>query len=170
MSRKVLGIDIRKDSVSAVLVTTSLRENRIDAHAHIPLTEGTEEDSDFKTALNALFNEIDPGGCDCVVSISADHFSFRILQVPFKDSKKIQMVLPFELEPAVPYPIDDLVIDYIDLQSACMGDHSEIIAVAVPGMDSTDTLVGITSAHWQCSMRRLEMQNARNVLITWYQN
>ena len=33
MSRKVLGIDIRRESVSAVLVKTGLRENLIDAHA-----------------------------------------------------------------------------------------------------------------------------------------
>jgi Tfp pilus assembly PilM family ATPase/Tfp pilus assembly protein PilN len=132
MSRKVLGIDIRKESVSAVLVTTSLRENRIDAHAHIPLPDAAEDDNRFKTALSALCNEIDPGGCDCVVSISADHFSYRILRIPFRDSKKIRMVLPFELEPTVPYPIDDLVVDFIDLQSAGPGDHSEIIAVAVP--------------------------------------
>ena len=131
MSRKVLGIDIRKESISAVLVRTSLRENRIDAHVHIPLPEAAEDDNNFKTALNILCNEIDPGGCDCVVSISADHFSYRILQVPFKDSKKIRMVLPFELEPTVPYPIDDLVVDFIDLQSAGQSDHSDIIAVAV---------------------------------------
>jgi general secretion pathway protein L len=132
MSKKVLGIDIRKESVSAVLVKTSLRENRIDAHAHIPLPETAEDDNIFRTALNDLCREIDPGGCDCVVSISADHFSYRILQVPFKDAKKIRMVLPFELEPTVPYPIDDLVIDFIELQSAGQSDHSEIIAVAVP--------------------------------------
>jgi len=132
MSRKVLGIDIRKESVSAVLVKTSLRENRIDAHAHIPLPEAAEDENNFKTALNMLCNEIDPSGCDCVVSISADHFSYRILQVPFKDAKKIRMVLPFELEPTVPYPIDNLVIDFIDLETAGQSDHSEVIAVAVP--------------------------------------
>ena len=132
MSRNVLGIDIRKESISAVLVRTSLRENRIDAHAHVPLPEAAEDDNNFKTALNILCNEIDPGGCDCVVSISADHFSYRILQVPFKDSKKIRMVLPFELEPTVPYPIDDLVVDFIDLQAAGQSDKSDIIAVAVP--------------------------------------
>ncbi len=132
MSRKVLGIDIRKESVSAVLVKTSLRENRINAHTHIPLPEAAEDDNNFKTALNMLCNEIDPSGCDCVVSISADHFSYRILQIPFKDSKKIRMVLPFELEPTVPYPIDNLVIDFIDLESAAQSDHSEVIAVAVP--------------------------------------
>jgi len=132
VSRKVLGIDIRKDAVSAVVVKTSLRENRIDAHAYIPLTDAAEDENNFRTALHALWNEIDPAGCDCVVSISADHFSYRILQVPFKDSKKIRMVLPFELEPTVPYPVDDLVIDYVDLQSAGQSDQSEIIAVAVP--------------------------------------
>ncbi|NNL76388.1 MAG: pilus assembly protein PilM [Desulfobacterales bacterium] len=135
MSRKVLGIDIRKESVSAVLVKTSLRENRIDAHAHIPLPEAAEDDNNFKTALNMLCNEIDPSGCDCVVSISADHFSYRILQVPFKDSKKIRMVLPFELEPMVPYPIDDLIIDFIDLESGGQSDHSEVLAVAVPSTE-----------------------------------
>ena len=133
MSRKVLGIDIRKESVSAVLVKTSLRENRIDAHAHIPFADAAEDNNYFKAALNAFCDEIDPGGCDCVVSISADHFSYRISQVPFKDSKKIRMVLPFELEPTVPFPVDDLVIDFIDLQSASsQSEHSEIIAVAVP--------------------------------------
>jgi type II secretory pathway component PulL len=132
MSRKVLGIDIRRESVSAVLVKTGLRENLIDAHAHIPLPEAAEGENSFEAALNMLRDEIDPSGCECVVSISADHFSYRILQVPFKDAKKIRMVLPFELEPTVPFPIDDLEIDYLDLESAGPDDHSEIIAVAVP--------------------------------------
>jgi type II secretory pathway component PulL len=132
MSRKVLGIDIRKESVSAVLVKTSLRESRIDAHAHVPISDSAENENPFKTALEALCSKIDTDGCDCVVSISADHFSYRILQIPFKDSKKIKMVLPFELEPTVPYPVDDLIIDFIVLESAGHNDHTDVIAVAVP--------------------------------------
>ena len=123
MSRKVLGIDIRKESVSAVLVKTSLRESRIDAHAHVPISDSTENENPFKTALETLCSEIDTDGCDCAVSISADHFSYRILQIPFKGSKKIQMVLPFELEPTVPFPVDDLIIDFIDLESAGLDDR-----------------------------------------------
>ena len=132
MSRKVLGIDIRKESVSAVLVKTSLRESRIDAHAHVPISDSAEDENPFKTALETLCSEIDTDGCDCVVSISADHFSYRILQIPFKDAKKIKMVLPFELEPTVPYPVDDLIIDFIDLESVGHNDHTDVIAVAVP--------------------------------------
>ena len=140
MSRKVLGIDIRKESVSAVLVKTSLRESRIDAHAHVPITDPAEDEHSFKTALETLRSVIDTDGCDCVVSISADHFSYRILQIPFKDAKKIKMVLPFELEPTVPYPVDDLVIDFIDLETAGHNDHTDIIAVAVPNSELTPYL------------------------------
>lgn len=131
MSRKVLGIDIRKLSVSAVLVKTSLRENRIDGYAYIPIHESEENENGIKTALEALTREIDIGGCDCVVSISADHFSYRSLKVPFKDSKKIRMVLPFELEPTVPYPVDNLALDFIRLETTAQSDNTDVIAVAV---------------------------------------
>jgi type II secretory pathway component PulL len=140
MSRKVLGIDIRKESVSAVLVKTSLRESRIDAHAHVSISDSAEDENPFKTALETLCNEIDTDGCDCVVSISADHFSYRILQIPFKGSKKIQMVLPFELEPTVPYPVDNLIIEFIDLESAGHDDHTDVIAVAVTKSELTPYL------------------------------
>ena len=79
MSRKVLGIDIQKDSVSAVLLKTGLRESRVDAHAYVPVSDSSEDHNNIKTALEALSNEIDLVGCDCVVSISADHFSYRNL-------------------------------------------------------------------------------------------
>ena len=128
MSRKVLGIDIRNTSVAAVLVESGLRENRISAHAHRPVS-GAE---DFQGALQRLAEEIDPAGCDCVVAISADHFSYRNLRIPFKNARKIQMVLPFELESILPYPADELVIDFIQLGAAGRGDQSDIFAVALP--------------------------------------
>ena len=140
MSRKVLGIDIRKESVSAVLVRTGLRESRIDAHAHVPISDSGDNENPFKIALEGICTKIDTEGCDCVISISADHFSYRILQIPFKDSKKIKMVLPFELEPTVPYPVDDLFIDFIDLQSTDHNDQTEVIAVAVPKSELTPYL------------------------------
>jgi len=137
MSRNVLGIDIRNESVSAVLVKTSLRESRIDTHAYIPISDSGDGPDHLKTALEALTGQIDPAGCDCVVSISANHFSYRILKVPFKEAKKIRMVLPFELEPTVPFPVDDLIIEFIDLESDHQKDQTDLIAVAVPKSELT---------------------------------
>ncbi len=146
MSRKVLGLDIRNESLTAVVVKTSLRENRIDAHAHIPIPDNDEDHDRFKRAIEILCREIDIDGCDWVVSISADHFSYRLLKIPFRDVKKIQMVLPFELEPTVPFPVDDLNVDFIALKSDGHGDHTDVIAVAVPKSELTpyvDTLAAI---------------------------
>ena len=132
MSRKVLGIDIRNTSVAAVLVESGLREKRITAHAHRPISGAEDFQGGLQAALQSLAEEIDPAGCDCMVAISADHFSYRNLRIPFKNARKIQLVLPFELEPILPYPADELVIDFIQLSAAGQGDQSDIFAVALP--------------------------------------
>lgn len=133
MSRKVLGIDIRKHAVVAVLVNSGLRESRIDTHTVIPISPSNEDENEtgLTAALKRLTETVDIGDCDCVVSIPADHFSFRNLQVPFSSLKKIKMVLPYELEPNLPYHIDDLVFDFQTIDTAEAGENSELIAATV---------------------------------------
>ena len=147
MSRRVLGIDIRNESVSAVLVETSLRENRITAHAHFPISNADDAQTGIQAALQSLADEIDPMGCDCTVAISADHFSYRNLRIPFKNAKKIQMVLPFELEPILPYPADELVIDFILLGTTGQGDQSEVFAVALSNQRLRPFVEALSAIH-----------------------
>ena len=133
MSRKVLGIDIQKHLVVAVLVNSGLRESRIDAHTVIPVSPSNEGDNEtgLETAIERLSETIDIGDCDCVVSIPAEHFSFRNLQVPFSSLKKIKMVLPYELEPNLPYPIDNLAFDFQTIKTVETGENTELIAATV---------------------------------------
>ncbi len=145
MGRKVLGIDIRNTAVAAVLVETGLKANRIAAHAHCPLSGADDMQSGIQSALQSLAEKIDPAGCDCVVAIPADHFSYRNLRIPFKNARKIQMVLPFELEPILPYPADELVIDFIRLGTAAKADHSDIFAVVLPRQRLVPVLESLSS-------------------------
>jgi general secretion pathway protein L len=131
MSRKVFGLDIRNHSLAAVVVSSSLRENRVDAHTHIPISSAGENENGIAAALETLVQRIDIRGCDWVVSVPADRFSFRNLQVPFSNSKKIRMVLPFELEPTLPYQIDDLFIDFQTIDTVESGEKTALIAAAV---------------------------------------
>lgn len=130
MSRKVLGIDIRNDFVSAVMVKAGLRENRIEALAYVPISDSEESETGILEALETLTHQIDLADCDSVVSIPADHFVYRNIKIPFKDSKKIQMVLPFELEPTIPYPVEDLVIDFMQMKTEDQSENTELMAVA----------------------------------------
>ena len=131
MSRKVLGIDIQDDAVSAVLVRGSLREKRIENHVFVPRYTSENESGDLSVALNTISESIDLNSCDCVVSISANHFSFRNMAVPFKEAKKIRMMLPFELEPTLPYQIEDIAIDFSILETDDQNDHTSLLAATV---------------------------------------
>lgn len=131
MSRKILGIDIRKHSLSAVLLNSSLREYRVDDYIHLPFSDPDDPEKELAAALETLTEKMDLAGSDCVASIPAGHFTFRNLQVPFSNSKKIRMVLPFELEPTLPYAVDDLVVDFHAINGTPEGDQTELIAAAI---------------------------------------
>ncbi len=131
MSRKVLGIDIRNHSLTAVLLNSSLREYRVDDYIHLPFSDPDDPEKGLSAALETLTENMDLSGSDYVVSIPAGHFTFRNLKVPFNNSKKIRMVLPFELEPTLPYAAEDLVIDFHILNGPAAGDQTELVAAAI---------------------------------------
>ena len=132
MARKVLGIDINKHSIIAVMVKHSGRENSIEACVEIPVPAETEEEENgIDAAFETLAQTIDIDDCDCVVSFSSALFSYRNIQVPFGNPKKIRMVLPFELEPTLPYPINELAFDFQIIDTPQSGDNTNLLAATI---------------------------------------
>jgi type II secretory pathway component PulL len=145
MSRKVLGIDIRNHSLTAVLLNSSLREYRVDDYIHLPYSDADNPENGLAAALETLTQHMDVTGSDSVVSIPAGHFTFRNLKVPFSNNKKIRMVLPFELEPTLPYAVEDLVIDFHTLNGSPAGDQTELIAAAIEKKQLEPYIEALTS-------------------------
>ncbi len=112
MSRKFFGIDIKQDRVSAVLIASGMKGLEVESHACVMLADLPEAEDKTVEALKTIVADIDPAGSVCMVAFSADQMSFRNLSVPFKETKKIKQILPFELEPSLPFPIDDAVTDF----------------------------------------------------------
>jgi general secretion pathway protein L len=69
-------------------------------------------DEGIKAALQTLVETLKPAGATCVLGIPTTLVSFRNLSVPFHDLKKIRQILPFELEPSLPVPVEDLIFDF----------------------------------------------------------
>ena len=88
----------------------------------------------MNNALETLVSRMDVKYDTCIASIPAANASFRNLQMPFKDRKRIAQILPFEMETLVPYPIDDVLIDFIIIDGA---DQGEVLAVS-----NDDSLMG----------------------------
>ncbi len=132
MSNRILSIDIRKQGICAVLVRTALKGNRIEAHRSISFLDAPADVSGpgdrLAWAIGVIVDELPVSGAGCLVSIASSEVSFRNLQVPFKDTRKIRQVLPFELEPTLPYEIDDLEVDFLHVRQA---EQTDLIVAAV---------------------------------------
>ena len=131
MSRKYLGLDIQNSALAAVLIESSLKGNWIRAHSYIPYPEGKDEIEGLEAALEALVSQVDITGCSCVASFPSEHVFFRNMSVPFKQASKIRQVLPFELEPTMPMPIEQLVIDFHRVDTGADEANTHLIAATV---------------------------------------
>ena len=124
MPGKILGIDISEDSITAVQVTSGLKGYQITACGRISI----EDDGGIEETLKSLSQQMDLKSDTSLISIPGEEISYRNLHMPFKEPKKIRQTLPFEIETVVPFPVEDLVVDFnISDQS----DQSKIIAASV---------------------------------------
>jgi type II secretory pathway component PulL len=131
MTRKILGLDIRHDAVSAVLVQNSIKENVIESYESVPIPDQQDFESGMAASLETIVEKMNISGSICIASFPAEQISYRNIQVPFKGLKKISKILPFELEPTIPFPVDDLIIDFYTLPLSDHNDHTDLIAAAV---------------------------------------
>jgi len=124
MPGKILGLDINEDSVTAVQVKSGLKGYQVTACGRVMVNghDGTEE------ALKELSQQIDLKSDTYFASISGEHVSFRNLQMPFKEPKKIRQTLPYEIETVVPFTIEELVVDFSMIDRA---EQSKILAASV---------------------------------------
>lgn len=112
MSRRILGLDIRYDGVAAVLVEASIKGNCIEDHIQVPVADPSDPIAGIASALETITGKIDISGAICNVSLPPDLISFRNIHVPFNEEKKIAQILPFELEPTLPFPVEDVILDF----------------------------------------------------------
>jgi len=131
MRKKILGLDIRHDAVSAVLLKSGIKGTVVEAHVHVPISNHVYMETVLAASLETIVGKIDISGSVCVASFPADEISYRNIQVPFKGRKKIKKILSYELEPTIPFPIDDLIIDFYVLELPDITTRHNIIAAAV---------------------------------------
>jgi len=129
--RRVLGLDIGSYSLKAALSRGGLGRLEVRRFMQYPLGASGESDpaSAIRQAMAQFRQEEDLTGVEFVCAFPGQKASFRRLQLPFTDARKIQQTVPFEVETQVPYEIDDLLLDYQILEK---------------GAESAQVLVGLT--------------------------
>ena len=132
MARKILGLDIRNSSISAVLLTNTIKGNVVESYFHFSLKPDSEESvAERSSALKAITDKINISDVVCIVSFPAEDVSYRNIRIPFREPKKIKQILPFELEPTLPSSIEDTVIDFQHLTLPKQQEQTGIIAAVI---------------------------------------
>ena len=124
MPGKILGLDICDDAVTAVQIKSGLKGYQITACGRV-MVEGQDGSGE---ALKGLSEQMDLKSDMYFASISGEHISFRNLQMPFKEQKKIRQTLPYEIETVVPFAIEDLIVDFSVIDRS---EQSKVLAASV---------------------------------------
>jgi general secretion pathway protein L len=111
MPRTIIGLDISEDTVAAVQVKSLMQGYQITGCSAVPITES----GGISVALRGVCEEIDSKGSVCNSVIEDGNVSFRNLSMPFADLRKIRQTLGFELETMTASPVDEQLIDFIDI-------------------------------------------------------
>lgn len=112
---KVVGIDIRATHVRAVLLRTSFRSPpAIERMLEVDRT-GL---GSLEQALQIVAVQLGQHSDSVAISIEGENAFMHRLKIPATAAKRLDEVLPFELEAQVPVDVDELVFDYHRLRHA----------------------------------------------------
>src|SRR5260370_720778 len=91
-----------------------------------------DDEADLGGALSRLLAEA--GQPDIVISaLAADRVAKRLLELPFKDARRLHQVVPFALEEHLPFPVDNGVVAFTRVGREA--EHTLVMAAMVRKTD-----------------------------------
>ncbi len=118
MAQITLGVDISDDLLNAAVVAGRGNDQQVVACASVVL----EEHDDIPEMLPVLLEQLNWQGGRCVSGLPLSCLSLRNLTLPFTNEKKLQQVLPMEMEEHLLTPVGE-----------------QILATAISGQDRDGT-------------------------------
>jgi Tfp pilus assembly PilM family ATPase len=114
MARNFVGIDFGSSEVKMSLVAVGLRRAEVVAEDRVVIPDGEEDclTAGLEMAI-AHLRERNWLHFPIGVVVPAGSGSYRLVEFPFGDLKRMAQVLPFEIEGKFALPVEDLVYDHL---------------------------------------------------------
>lgn len=112
--QKIIGLDIGSYSIKAVEIVNNMRSYEISNFYEniIPHIDNVQPDLIIPACMEQLFQENNIHADRIVTAMPGQYISSRILPFNFSDPHKIQAAVYAEIEDAVPFNLDDMIIDH----------------------------------------------------------
>lgn len=130
--KRILSFDITRTHVHAVQVYLSGRSIRIEKFLEEKIEPGQPTTLQDRTsqAIQNISIQADPYQ-EVHAAINSSVVVFKELTLPFLEHDKIKMVINFEVEPLLPFPISQAVIDFVITKQNPEEKTSTILVAAV---------------------------------------
>jgi general secretion pathway protein L len=128
-----LGIDIAQRSIRGVLLRTGMRSMEIERYVEVPvpaIEAGAAHENVLHAAVRDLFAQLGQSPDNVIAAIDGARASLRVVSIPVAAKKRAAEVLPFELDPLLPFPIEESLVDYQEVHTT--GTEVSLLAAAVP--------------------------------------
>jgi Tfp pilus assembly PilM family ATPase len=118
----VVGLEIHENFIGAIQIFNSLKGPEIDRIAFKEVEDLEKIDEE----LEEFFRKEKLRGEMVITCLPTSRATIRQISLSFDNVKKLKKIIKYQMEPYVPYPIDDLVVDFLPPQG-----NRDILTVAV---------------------------------------
>ncbi len=125
---QVIGLDIGTRAVRAAQFERGFRGLELSGFQEVAFDPSDPEG--LGKALGELAGRLQPGNATIVARVPGDRLLMRLLDFPMSDAKKLEQVVPFEVEQQIPYELEEVVLDHSILSRNPEGGAKVLIAAA----------------------------------------
>src|SRR5258708_18305550 len=129
MAQRIIALELVGDRVRAAVAERSWNSFAL---AGVYDKVRADDEGDLSGALSRLV--VEAGQPDIVISaLPVDRVVKRVLELPFKDGRRLHQVVPFALEEHLPFPVDNGTVAFTRIGRE--GDHTLVMAAMVRKTD-----------------------------------
>ena len=140
-SQRIVGITIQEKTLTGCQIYTTPTGTTLEA-AHVePIVQANAENirANKIAALKRLMAHF-PRYDQLNVSLPSSQVVFKELTVPFTDPEKIRMIIEYEVEPLLPFSINQAIIDFIITKKDVANHSSQILVAAIQEKDVQEAI------------------------------
>jgi|SRR5579862_2695843 len=139
MPQRILALELDAHEMKAAVIETTFRDYRVAGFYRDPVTPDGGSRAD---QVRGFLERHQLHGTTVLSSLPGDVVSQRTFYLPFRDRKRLDQTVPFEIEGLVPFDLDDVIIDYDVLSNDRTG--SNVLAAVVQRQDLQEHLALLT--------------------------
>ncbi len=126
MPNRILALDPHGAQLVAVVVETSFRSYQVVGF----FAEPRDAEAPLAEQLHSFVTRHGIAADTVLSALPGRAATYRILELPFRDWRKLAQTVPFELESQVPFAVEDAVIDFQILEKTAAG--ARVFAALAP--------------------------------------